>query len=83
MVGYIYVLDADHFGLSDANGRLIINNIPAGDYKLQLQHPKLGVAPQDQKLTLNANQTHTQTIKLTGFTQVKKEDPGSLNNLFK
>jgi plastocyanin len=83
MVGYIYVLDTDHFGLSDIKGQLAINSIPAGTYKLQIQHPKLDIPHADQQLILSVEKTYTQKVKLIGLTKKNKESPDSLNNLFK
>ena len=41
MVGFIYVLDAPHFGVSDAAGEVEIPNVPAGRYRLEVRHPRL------------------------------------------
>ncbi|WP_248488175.1 methylamine utilization protein [Pseudomonas sp. CYM-20-01] len=41
MLGYIYVTDDPRFGVSDAQGRVRLEQLPAGDYHLTLWHPQL------------------------------------------
>lgn len=41
MLGYIYVTDDPHFGVSDAQGRVRLEQLPVGDYHLTLWHPQL------------------------------------------
>ncbi|WP_394558907.1 methylamine utilization protein [Aquipseudomonas alcaligenes] len=41
MVGYIYVTDDPWFAVSDAQGRLLIDNLPAGSYEVSLWHLQL------------------------------------------
>lgn len=41
MVGYIYVTDHPWFAVSDAQGRLTIDGLPAGSYQVNLWHPRL------------------------------------------
>lgn len=48
MLGYIYVTDDPRFGVSDAQGRVRLEQLPAGDYHLTLWHPQLaGMQPLD------------------------------------
>ncbi|WP_460952263.1 methylamine utilization protein [Pseudomonas marginalis] len=48
MLGYIYVTDDPRFGVSDAQGRVHLAQLPAGDYHLTLWHPQLaGMQPLD------------------------------------
>ena len=83
MLGYIYVVDSEHFAVSDVKGVLTIKDIPAGNYTLELQHPKLETPQPETKLTFTADQTLHQKITVKGFAEEKKEDAGSLNSLFK
>lgn len=83
MLGYIYVVDTEHFAVSDAKGQLTIGGILAGSYTLEIQHPKLEKSPPEKKLTLTADEKVNQKIKIAGFAEEKKEDAGSLNSLFK
>jgi plastocyanin len=41
MVGYVYVTDDPWFAVSDAQGRLVIDGLPAGAYQVSLWHPQL------------------------------------------
>ncbi len=39
MVGYIYVTDAPHFGVTETTGGLRLEGLPAGDYRLSIWSP--------------------------------------------
>lgn len=41
MLGYIYVTDDPRFGVSDAQGRVRLDDLPAGAYHVTLWHPQL------------------------------------------
>ncbi len=41
MVGYVYITDDPWFAVSDAQGKLSIDNLPAGDYRVTLWHSAL------------------------------------------
>nr|WP_314562507.1 methylamine utilization protein [uncultured Pseudomonas sp.] len=41
MLGYIYVTDDPYFGVSDAQGRVRLEQLPPGDYHATLWHPQL------------------------------------------
>ncbi|KPY25753.1 Protein containing plastocyanin/azurin family domain [Pseudomonas coronafaciens pv. porri] len=41
MVGYIYVTDEPWFGVTDSNGLLKLDQLPAGHYAATLWHPKI------------------------------------------
>lgn len=41
MVGYVYVTDDPWFAVSDAQGQLAIDGLPAGSYRVKLWHPQL------------------------------------------
>lgn len=41
MLGYIYVVDSEYYGLSDKTGAVTIQGLPPGDYRLEIQHPLL------------------------------------------
>jgi plastocyanin len=46
MLGYVYVTDDPRFGVTDAQGKLALDNLPAGDYRVTLWHPLLtGMQP--------------------------------------
>ena len=41
MVGYIYVADTPYSALTDNRGQARLENLPAGEYQIQLWHPQL------------------------------------------
>ena len=41
MVGYIYVTDDPWFAVSDAQGKVSFDDLPAGDYRVTLWHSAL------------------------------------------
>ncbi|MBA1232142.1 methylamine utilization protein [Pseudomonas viridiflava] len=41
MVGYIYVTDEPWFGVTDSNGQLKLDQMPAGHYQATLWHPQI------------------------------------------
>lgn len=41
MVGYVYITDDPWFAVSDAQGKLAIDNLPTGDYQVTLWHSAL------------------------------------------
>ena len=41
MLGYIYVTDDPRFGVSDAQGKLRLDDLPPGTYHVTLWHPQL------------------------------------------
>jgi len=41
MLGFVYVLDAPYFGVSDERGAVSIAGAPPGRYRLELRHPRL------------------------------------------
>jgi plastocyanin len=45
MVGYIYVTDAAHFGITDARGTLTLDDLPRGDYQIVIWSPYIADAP--------------------------------------
>lgn len=45
MVGYIYVADTPHFGMTGADGELRFENLPAGRYRIQVWSPVIADEP--------------------------------------
>lgn len=41
MLGYIYVTDDPRFGVTDAQGKLTLEQLPAGSYQATLWHPQV------------------------------------------
>ncbi|MHC8386517.1 methylamine utilization protein [Pseudomonas sp. MDT2-39-1] len=41
MLGYVYVTDDPRFGVTDDQGKLTLETLPAGEYRVTLWHPQL------------------------------------------
>jgi plastocyanin len=56
MLGYVVVVDTPWFAKTGDDGRLAIDDVPAGRYTLQLWHPRQssGMAPTSETVTLDA-----------------------------
>ncbi len=63
MVGYIYVVETDHFAKSDATGQLEITDIQPGIYEATVWHPNLA--------TNFTNTTQEITIEAENLTQIE------------
>lgn len=59
MLGYIKVVDTPFFGVTDESGQLTLSDLPEGDYRLIIWHPRI----------LNAFQGVQQDIKVKDVTQ--------------
>lgn len=70
MLGFIYVLDTRWFGVSGNEGQVVLTGVPAGDYQLQVQHPRLP-EPLEQVVTVPAGGLQ-QRVTLEGL----RPDPG-------
>ena len=55
MKAYLGVFDHPYFALSGADGRFTLQNVPAGDYTIEVWHERL--ASQSQKVSLGAKET--------------------------
>ena len=53
MLGYVYVTDDPRFAVSDAQGKLKLDDLPPGDYQLTLWHPQLADMQAQDAGTLN------------------------------
>jgi len=58
MLGYIYVADTQFFGKSMKDGKVLITDIPAGEYSVRVWHPNMKGTEEStvRKLTLDAHQ---------------------------
>lgn len=59
MLGYIYVADTPYFGKSAKDGKILIADVPAGEYSVRLWHPDMKGTEEStmRKVTLDAAQT--------------------------
>ncbi len=53
MVGYIYVADTPYAALTDPQGRVSLPDLPAGEYEVQLWHPRMERAEEQSTRTLS------------------------------
>lgn len=71
MQAFIQVVDTPHAGKTGANGRIVLRNVPAGNFKLRVYHPFLR-APGNQ-LTLSVNTASNLTLPVT--VRIRKPAP--------
>ena len=46
MLGYIYIVDTEHYGVTDKAGKSQVVGLPAGDVKIMVWHPRMKGAPE-------------------------------------
>ncbi len=68
MAAWVVVVETPHHGLTGADGRLALPNVPAGSYRLRSWHPGLppGEPAQDQPVQLPASGSLQAAVKLAG-----------------
>lgn len=67
MLGYIYVADTPFFGKSAKDGKILIADVPAGEYSLRAWHPDMKETEEStvRKVTLDATQAANMEWQLT------------------
>ena len=57
MIGYIYVSETSLFGKSEKDGKVLIDELPAGEYTVRVWHPRMEAAEESTRrhITLNGN----------------------------
>ena len=68
MAAWVLVVETNHFGLTGADGKLSLAQLPAGQYRLRTWHPSLppGAAAQDQALMVAASGSTQAAVRLAG-----------------
>ena len=68
MAAWVLVVETNHFGLTGADGKLSLAQLPAGHYRLRTWHPSLppGAAAQDQPLVMAASGSTQAAVRLAG-----------------
>jgi plastocyanin len=68
MAAWVVIVETPHFGRSNPDGKLALNDVPAGNYRLRIWHQNLpvGAPPTDQALSLAAT-GGTVTVKVPGL----------------
>jgi hypothetical protein len=70
MSAYIVVTDHPYHAVSDAYGEYLINDIPAGSYRIKVWHESLGIV--EKPIEVKAGATTTLDLVLTAKSEVKK-----------
>lgn len=88
MVGYIYVTDAPWFAVSDAQGHVSFDNLPAGDYQVTLWHSSLpDMQPkQGEALKVDGNATaarFTLAVEASSEAEPPGAPPSAFGDAFK
>lgn len=67
MLGYIYVADTPFFGKSAKDGKVLIADVPAGEYSVRVWHPDMKATeePTVRNMTLYASQAADMEWQLT------------------
>jgi plastocyanin len=67
MLGYIYVADTPFFGKSAKDGKILIADVPAGEYSVRAWHPDMKGTEEStvRKVTLDATQAANMEWQLT------------------
>jgi plastocyanin len=68
MSAHIFVLDTDYYQISGADGKIRLQNIPDGNYKLQIFHPKMEkdfIEESVQLFNTNLSTKSSKTVTLT------------------
>lgn len=67
MLGYIYVADTPLFGKSAKDGKILIADVPAGEYSVRVWHPDMKGAEEStaRKVALDATQSANMEWQLT------------------
>lgn len=82
MLAYIYVVDTEYFAVSNVKGEIKIT-APAGNYELQVNHPRLMSAFTPAAVQLSDTAPHRQKIKLNELSDLETEaSTDELSNLF-
>lgn len=84
MLAYIYVVETDWFGVSGDDGRVELTDVPPGDYRLELYHPRYP-EPLSETLTLREGQIHHQQVTLSPLEPDprERESESELERLFR
>ena len=56
MAAYVFVTPSPYFGKTDANGKIVLNGLPAGNYRVSAWSPYFSENLADQEVTVAAQQ---------------------------
>ena len=68
MAAWVVVVETPYYGRSAQAGSVVMNNVPAGNYRLRVWHPAMvvGAAPTEQALLVGSGDTAS-TVRLSGL----------------
>ncbi len=74
MVGYIFVVDTPYFAVTDAEGQARIHQLPAGNYHVEIYHPRMNSTypSHSVQLTADDNQNELRVLDNLSDTETSK-----------
>ena len=68
MAAWVVVVETPYYGRSAQAGSVVMNNVPAGNYRLRVWHPAMavGAAPTEQALLVGSGDAAS-TVRLSGL----------------
>lgn len=82
MVATIYVVDTPWFAQSDQEGLALIENLPAGSYRLAVYHPYSKVDYPEQPLDIAVDEQVKKVVRLEGLVNPASNNANEYSNLF-
>jgi plastocyanin len=76
MEAYVLVVDTPYFAKSNPKGEVALPDVPAGQYRMQLWHPRQKTPAPTQVIKLGAGTTHLD-LTLDVLPRVRKHKPGA------
>lgn len=76
MIAYVLIVDTPFFAKADKQGRALLDNLPAGDYEVQMWYPGGGTMPAAQKVRLGASENAELKFAFTPRTSGPRPPPG-------
>lgn len=82
MVANIYVVDTPWFAQSDQEGLAVIENLPAGSYRLSIYHPYSKIDYPEQPLDIAVDEQVKKVVRLEGLVNPASNNTNEYSNLF-
>jgi len=70
MLAYIYIVDTPYFGKTDEQGKLVLPDVPKGNYQITVWHPGLDIDDNTQMFSMDI----AETLILQLSAQLEEED---------
>ena len=70
MAANIFITDTPYFGISDAKGNVVLNNLPAGNYRVFVWHPQQSADTKSTAQQVAVKNSGSETVK---FAVAKKK----------